>query len=92
MSVTVTLKLQLDVPHEFVAVAVTVVVPIGNMLGDVIVVVPILYEIVGVGEPVAVALNNTLALHCPNDGFEEIVPGHVMTGALFKTNVPVPVA
>jgi len=69
-------------------VAVTVVVPTANVCGEVIVVAPILYVIAG-HDPVAVALNDTLAMHCPDAAFTVWFAGHVMVGALITTNVAV---
>jgi hypothetical protein len=54
LSLTVTVNVFVSVPQEFVAVTVTVVVPTGNECGDVITVVPILYDTDGVGGPVTV--------------------------------------
>ena len=60
MSSTVTVNEHVAVPQELVAVAVTVVVPMGNS-------VPGAGEIVtaGVGDPAALTVKLTIAPHCP---------------------------
>ena len=73
LSFTVTVKEQVaGVPHEPVAVAVTVVVPTGNT-------VPGFCEYVIAGDtPVAVAAKLTVAPHVPDAVFTVIFPGQVI--------------
>ncbi len=74
--VTVTVNVQLAELTLFVAVQVTVVVPTGNVCGDVMTVLPILHSTVGVGVPVAVTVNDTSA-------FDVLMfAGHVIVGAV----------
>jgi hypothetical protein len=64
VSFTVTVKLQeASGGTALVAVHVTVVVPTGNVFGDVITVLPTLQVMVGCGAPVAVTVNETEAEH-----------------------------
>ncbi len=76
VSLIVTVNVQLETPHEFVAVAVTVVVPTGKVLpetGE--------KEIVGAGVPVAVAVNVTLfRAQRPVVLARVMLAGHVMAG------------
>ena len=60
VSLTVTVKLVFVLPHALVAVAVTVVTPTGNTVPGFCE-----YVMVGAGEPVAVAANETVAPHWP---------------------------
>ena len=82
-------KLHVAVPPLFWAVTSTVAVPTGNTCGEVIVVAPILYSMVGVGVPVAVAMKATDAEHCPGVLGTVMFAGQVTvggTGGWFNTN------
>jgi hypothetical protein len=84
VSFTVTVNVQVDVLTPSDAVTVTVVTPDGKLCGDVIVVAPILYVIVGdaVQLSVAVATKLSNAVHTPGSLFVTIFAGHVSTGAV----------
>lgn len=67
VSLTVTEKLQFaSGKTPLLAVQTTFDVPTGKLCGDVIVVRPIRQVTVGVGKPLAAALNETDAVHCPD--------------------------
>jgi hypothetical protein len=83
VSLTVTMKMQLAsglTPLD--AVQLTVVVPTGNVCGDVITVAPSLHATVGAGIPVAPTEKLTEAEHCPGLALTTIgLAGHVIVGA-----------
>jgi hypothetical protein len=76
-STTVTLKEQVAVPQEFVAVQVTVVVPTGKGLPE-----GGLQLTAGVGVPVALTDQVTTAPHLPDSLDTVISPGHVIEGGV----------
>jgi hypothetical protein len=78
VSLTITLKLQLAVPHSFDAVQLTVLVPTVNALPEAGV-----HVTVGVGLPVALALNETLLEHCPATAGTVMSAGQVIVGPAF---------
>ena len=73
VSFTVTVKVQLTVPHALEAVAVTVVVPTGK-------VVPGFCEYLTVAEPEPLAAKLTTCPQVPGALVVMIFPGHVMVG------------
>jgi hypothetical protein len=93
LSLTVTRKVFVRLPQLFVAVILTVVVPEGNMRGDVITVVPILYTTVGAGVPVTVTFgpNVTDALQLFNV-VDTLILVAVIVGILFGAATPEPEA
>jgi hypothetical protein len=73
---------QLSVPQEFVANALTVVVPTEKSVPGFFE-----YEIVGVGLPVAVAANVTTAPHWFASLLRLIFPGQVITGGVLTVTL-----
>jgi len=85
VSSIVTWKVQIEVPHELIAVAVTVVVPTGNEDPG-----AFEYVIVGAGMPVAVAAKLTpLRAQSPVVLARRMFEGHVIVGAAFTCKVAV---
>src|SRR5258705_406428 len=85
VSSIVTWKVQIEVPHELVAVAVTVVVPTGNEDPG-----AFEYVIVGAGMPVAVAAKLTpLRAQSPVVLETRMFEGHMIDGAAFTCKVAV---
>src|ERR1043166_772491 len=86
VSLTVTMKLQLAVPHSLDAVQLTVLVPTVNVCGDVMTVAPILHSTVGVGVPLAVTSKATLLEHRPGAAGTVMSSGQLTDGLLFDVN------
>src|ERR1041384_8375410 len=83
VSLTVTVKKQFATPATFEAVQVTVFVPTGNAVGEVITVEPSVHMTVGVGLPVAVGANASVRAHVPDALFVVLFAGQVMVGGVF---------
>ena len=92
LSVTVTVKVQVGEPPVLVAVQVTVVMPLGKAKEPLrvgLVVVPMVVGpgmvqvMIGVGQPVAVTVNDSVAVHTPGSVLVVMSPVlHMIVGGM----------